>query len=106
MLQFPDIDPDAIRVLAFDASNQLRPDEVLMGGVTILALICTAGLDPNPNGMVIGPTSYDPAGRQMLVPVAPTLLRNGNDYEIEVASATNQPPKLIVGRALLSVRIS
>ena len=106
MLQFPNIDPDAVRVLSFNAINQLNPDEVLQGGVTIRNLVCTAGVDLNPQGMVIGPPSYDVTGIRMLIPVAPGQSRNGNDYEFEVVSLTNQPPKQIVGRALLSVRIA
>lgn len=105
MLTFPTIDPDAIAVLSFNCINRLNPTEVLMGGITIKSLICTAGNDANPSGMVIGPPSYDIAGQKMLVPVAPGATRNGNDYEFEVASATNISPKVIIGRALLQVRI-
>lgn len=104
MLTFPTIDPDAQRVLTFDCSKDLGPTEVLAGGATLKNLICTAGMDANPMGMVLGPLSYDTTGTQILVPVGNLQTRNGNDYELEVFSFTNIAPKKIVVRALLQVR--
>ena len=104
MLTFPTIDPDAQRVLTFDCSKDLGANEVLFGGATLKNVICTAGNDPTPRGMLLGPVSYDATGTQILVPVGNLQMRNGNDYEFEVLSATNIPPKLIVVRALLQVR--
>jgi hypothetical protein len=106
MLKFPQIDPDSVRVLVFDCTAALEPNEVLMGGPVLNALICTAGNDTNAQQIVLGPLSYDPTGRKILVPVGNLSTRNGNDYEFEVTSTTNQPPKKVVGRALLEVRIS
>lgn len=104
MLTFPTIDPDAQRVLTFDCSKDLAPTEVLSGGATLPNLICTAGIDPAPRGILLGPLSYDTTGTQILVPVGNLQMRNGNDYELEVTSMTNIPPKKVVVRALLQVR--
>jgi hypothetical protein len=104
MLTFPTIDPDAQRVLTFDCSKDLGANEVLQGGPTLNQLIVTAGIDPSPRGMLLGPLSYDASGTQILVPVGNLQMRNGNDYELEVISMTNIPPKRIVVRALLQVR--
>jgi hypothetical protein len=106
MLTFPPIDPDAQRVLAFDCTKALEKTEVLQGGAVLKGVVCTAGMDPNPLAIVLGPLSYDLTGRMILVPVGNLSTRNGNDYEFEVSSATNQPPKVVVGRALLEVRIT
>lgn len=106
MLKFPPIDPDAVKVLVFDCTAALDVDEVLQGGPVLKNLICTAGTDANPLTMVLGPLSYDLTGRKILIPVGNLVLRNGNDYEFEITSTTNQPPKVVVGRALLEVRIS
>lgn len=106
MLTFPPIDPDAQRVLVFDCTAALEVTEVLQGGAVLKNVICTAGADANPLQIVLGPLSYDPTGRMILVPVGNLSTRNGNDYEFEVTSFTNQPPKEVVGRALLEVRIS
>jgi hypothetical protein len=105
MLKFPPIDPDAVRVLVFDCTAALETTEVLMGGAVLNNLICTAGIDSNAQQIVLGPLSYDVTGRKILVPVGNLSSRNGNDYEFEVTSLTNQPPKKVVGRALLQVRI-
>lgn len=106
MLKFPQIDPDAVKVLAFDCTAALAPDEVLMGGPTVKSVTCTAGTDPNAQEIVLGPPSYDVTGRLILIPVGNLSTRNGKDYEFEVTSATNQPPTIVVGRALLEVRIA
>ncbi len=106
MLKFPPIDPDAIDILVFDCTRALQPTEVLMGGPILKAVICSAGNDPNPQQIVLGPLSYDSTGRKILVPVGNLSTRNGNDYEFEVLSFTTLPPREIVGRALLEVRIS
>lgn len=105
MLKFPTIDPDAIKVLAFDCTLELAPNEVLMGGPTVKSVTCTNGTDTNAQQIVLGPPSYDVTGRFILVPVGNLSTRVGNDYEFEVMSATNQPPTVIIGRALLEVRI-
>lgn len=104
MLTFPTIDPDAQRVLTFDCSKDLGANEVLMGGAVLKSVICTAGIDNNPNGMLLGTVSYDTTGTQILVPVGHLQTRNGNDYVLEVTSFTSIPPKEIVVRALLQVR--
>lgn len=104
MLTFPTIDPDAQRVLTFDCTNDLEATEVLAGGASLPNLICTAGIDLNPRGMLLGPLSYDATGKKILVPVGNLQMRNGNDYELEVLSMTNIPPKKVVVRALLQVR--
>jgi len=104
MLTFPTIDPDAQRVLTFDCSADLGANEVLSGGPVLKNLICTAGIDPSPRGMVLGPLSYDTTGREILLPVGNLQMRNGNDYVLEVTSFTSIPPKEIVVRALLQVR--
>jgi hypothetical protein len=106
MLTFPPIDPDAVKVLTFDFTQALGPNEVLQGGAQLLGVTCTAGFDPSPMTIVIGPPSYDITGIKILIPVGNLSIRNGNDYEFEVASATNFKPEVIVGRALLQVRIS
>jgi len=106
MQTFPDIDPDAVKVLVFDARGSLAVGEVLMGGAQLKGVVCTAGEDANPGQIVLGPLSYDVTGQFILVPVGNLSTRNGNDYVFEVASATNFPPHVIVGRALLPVRIS
>jgi len=104
MLTFPTIDPDAQRVLTFDCSKDLGANEVLAGGAVLKNVLCTAGNDLNPRGMVLGPVSYDKTGTQILVPVGNLGMRNGNDYVLEVTSFTNIPPKEVVVRALLQVR--
>jgi len=104
MLTFPTIDPDAQRVLTFDCSKDLGANEVLQGGGVLKNLICTAGIDLNPRGMLLGPVSYDATGTQILVSVGNLQMRNGNDYVLEVTSFTSIPPKEIVVRALLQVR--
>jgi hypothetical protein len=108
MLKFPPIDPDAVRVLVFDCTLALESTEVLQGGAVLRSVVCTAGspIDVNPQQIILGPLSYDSTGRMILVPVGNLATRNGNDYEFEVMSATNQPPKEVVGRALLEVRIT
>ena len=104
MLTFPTIDPDAQRVLTFDCSKDLGANEVLAGGAVLKNVICTAGVDANPKGMVLGAVSYDTTGTQILVPVGNLTTRNGNDYVLEVTSFTSIPPKEVVVRALLQVR--
>jgi hypothetical protein len=104
MLTFPTIDPDAQRVLTFDCSKDLGANEVLSGGAVLKNIICTAGIDLNPRGMVLGAVSYDKTGTQILVPVGNLTMRNGNDYVMEVTSFTSVPPKEVVVRALLQVR--
>lgn len=104
MLTFPTIDPDAQRVLTFDCAKDLGANEVLAGGGVLKSIICTAGFDPTPTGMVLGPVSYDQTGTQILVPVGHLQNRNGNDYVLEVTSFTSIPPKEVVVRALLQVR--
>ena len=104
MLTFPTIDPNAQRVLTFDCSKDLETGEVLAGGAALFEIICTAGIDPTPTGMLLGPVSYDKTGTQILVPVGHLQMRNGNDYVLAVSSFTSNPPKEIVVRALLQVR--
>jgi len=104
MLTFPTIDPDAQRVLTFDCSKDLAANEVLAGGAVLKSVICTAGADSTPTGMMLGPPSYDTTGTQILVPVGNLQSRNGNDYVLEVTSFTSLPPKEVVVRALLQVR--
>lgn len=104
MLTFPTIDPDAQRVLTFDCSKDLAPNEVLAGGPQLKSIVCTAGIDLNPRGMLLSAVSYDPTGTQILVPVGNLTMRNGNDYVLEVTSFTSIPPKEVVVRALLQVR--
>lgn len=104
MLMFPTIDPDADRVLVFDCTKALAPNEVLFGGPTLKSLVCTAGIDVNPMNIVLGPPSYDTGAQKILVPVGNLQNLNGNDYEFEVTSTTTFPPKIVVVRALLQVR--
>lgn len=104
MLTFPTIDPDAQRVLTFDCSKDLDANEVLSGGGVLKSVVCTAGIDLNPRGMLLGAVSYDTTGTKILVPVGNLTMRNGNDYVLEVTSFTSIPPKEIVVRALLQVR--
>jgi len=104
MLTFPTIDPDAQRVLTFNCSKDLDGNEVLAGGAVLKSIVCTAGTDATPLGMLLGLVSYDNTGTQILVPVGNLSSRNGNDYVLEVTSLTSIPPKEIVVRALLQVR--
>ena len=106
MQQFPPIDPDATKVLTFDCTPQMQPNEVLMGGITLKNVVCTAGNDLSAAQIVIGPASYDVSGRLILLPVSNLSSRNGNDYEFELTSGTNLPPNVIVARALLPVRVT
>jgi hypothetical protein len=103
MLLFPSIDPDAVEVLTFDCAKDLAPNEVL-SGTPVVTLRCTAGIDSNPNNMIIGPASFDATGTKILQPVGNLTTLNGNDYEFEAKSATTAPPHIVVVRALLQVR--
>jgi hypothetical protein len=106
MLTFPPFDPDAERVLTFDCVKQLNPDEVLQGGITLKGITVTAGTDPNPLNMILGPPSYDATGTMMLLPVGNLSAMVGNDYEIELESATTTKFNVIVARGLLQVQVS
>lgn len=106
MLTFPPFDPDAERVLTFDCTPQLHVNEVLQGGITLKSIVCTAGIDPNPIAMVLSAPSYDETGRMILVPVGNLSAMAGNDYEIELESATTQAFTIVVARALLQVRVT
>jgi hypothetical protein len=103
VLQFPTIDPDAVEVLTFDCGKDLTANEVL-SGTPVVTLRCTAGIDCNPNNMIIGPPSFDTTGTKILQPVGNLITLNGNDYEFEAKSSTTAPPHVVVVRALLQVR--
>lgn len=105
MQSFPNIDPDAERVLTFDFTNQLDPNEVLSGGAVLQSLVCSAGNDPTPMAIVAGPAAYDSTGKKILQPVANMGALANNDYEFEVLSFTTEPNKRCVLRAILPVRI-
>ena len=104
MMTFPPIDPDEARVLVFDFTNALQVGEVLTGGPVLKSLVCTAGIDTNPQGILNGPIAYDTTGSLILQPVSNMSALNGNDYEFEVLSSTTFPNKIVVIRALLQVR--
>lgn len=106
MQAFPNIDPDAQRVLTFDFTNQLDAGEVLSGGAVLQSLICSAGVDPNPMAIVSAPATYDSSGKKILQPVANMGALANNDYQFEVLSYTTEPNKRCVLRAILPVRIS
>lgn len=106
MQSFPNIDPDAQRVLTFDFNNQLDLGEVLSGGAVLQSLVCSAGVDPNPMGIIAGPATYDSTGRKILQPVANMGNLVNNDYEFEMLSYTTETNKRCVLRAILPVRIS
>jgi hypothetical protein len=104
MLAFPTIDPDESRVLVFDFSPALQSGEVLSGGPVLKSVVCTAGTDPNPLGILNGKIAYDTTGTLILQPVSNMSSLNGNDYAFEVSSATTLPNKIVVIRALLQIR--
>ena len=106
MLTFPPFDPDAEAVLTFECADQLAPGEVMQGGITLKGITVTAGTDPDPMNMVLGPPSYDASATMMTLPVGNLSAMAGNDYEIEMTSATNQPDHIVVARGLLQVQVS
>jgi hypothetical protein len=108
MVIFPSIDPDAERVLTFDATLDLAqgpngPVETLQGGITVNVTL-TAGIDPNPANIILAPPAYGNGGLLMLQPVGNLSALVGNDYMLEAISPTTTPEKVVVIRGLLQVR--
>jgi hypothetical protein len=104
MLKFPNIDPDEERVLTFDFSKELLPGIVLQGGPTV-SVVLTSGYDPNPSAMLLAIAAYDASGLMILQPVGNLQTLINNDYMFEARSATTEPNRIAVIRALLSVRV-
>lgn len=102
---FPPIDPDADKVLSFDCTPQLAANEVLMGGPTV-TVVCCAGEDANPEGIIAGPAAYDSTGTFILQPVDNLETLVGNDYLFEAISKTTNTFKNVVVRSVLQVRIT
>jgi hypothetical protein len=108
MLTFPEIDPDAQRVLTVNFTQNIPQGSVLIPlpgqtGPTV-TVVCTAGNDPNPGNILLAPAEYDASGLYVLQPVGNLSGLIGNDYELEFRTACTVPDIEPVQRGLLQVR--
>ena len=103
MQSFPSIDPDEERVLTFDFTLELLPNEVLQG-TPVVKVTLSAGTDPNPSNVLIAPPTFDQTGLLVLQPVGNLSALDGNDYAFEAICSTTAVDKTVVIRGLLPVR--
>ena len=98
---FPQVMATDSVVLTWNFANRLAAGEYLNGriGVTVT---CSAGTDPNPSDLLVGPAAYDTTQINVSQPVANGIA--GNEYLFAVTAATSNPNKSLTMYGLLPVQ--
>lgn len=107
---FEKIAPGEAHVLTFDYSVAPDADQssVLVGGELLEGIIhttvlCTSGIDLNPQALLNGPPAYDPTRKKVMQPIIGPPAGSGNTYYLTVLAPTTNPQKILNRFGLLPV---
>lgn len=99
--RFPVVSPTEEHILTFDYTSELISAEQVTG-IPSVTVECTAGDDPNPSMIIVGPLAFNALYTQVMFPVSGGLPEC--DYYFSVTTYTTNLFKVLGRYAILPVR--